>query len=121
MIGLCLWMVSGIFSYPNHFNIDRTFPNPCLLWRGAMPRGFRAFHDDSDRNVLSKTTFKEFMSVLAPYFWPEGTGPRARAVGCFTALLLSKIANIYAPLFMGKATENMVTVPPIVPIGPLVA
>lgn len=87
--------------------------------RGGGGRGYGRF--DEEANPLRKTSFAEFFSVMAPYFWPGGALPRVRALACFTALLLSKIANIVAPLMMGQATQDMLNLPPTVPVGPLVA
>ncbi len=91
--------------------------------------GFKSFVDESDVAPkpaitadpnLRKTSFKEFMAILMPYFWPsvgaqqhlslregmvcgvfvvlQGVRPKIRAISCFGVLIVSKIANIVAPL-----------------------
>jgi hypothetical protein len=49
----------------------------------------------------------EFFSILKPYYWPEANKDKVAAMSCFSALVLSKLANIWGPLFLGKAVSQM--------------
>ncbi len=85
-----------------------------------MSHGYKRYADDEPKK-FRQTTAAEFISVLKPYLWPVGSRPRARALLCFSALIFSKFANIYAPYWMGKATESLVSVPVELPVAAIVA
>lgn len=49
----------------------------------------------------------ELLKVLKPYFWPTGTLNRLCVFLTWFFLLLSKAANILAPLFIARATDDL--------------
>ena len=79
------------------------------------------FDDDGKKGELRSTTFREFLSVMTPYFWPEGLPARVRAFSCFAALILSKVCHICAPLMLGDAVSELLSIPPSLPVGALIA
>uniref|UniRef100_M4C5P0 Uncharacterized protein n=1 Tax=Hyaloperonospora arabidopsidis (strain Emoy2) TaxID=559515 RepID=M4C5P0_HYAAE len=50
----------------------------------------------------------KFMSILKPYFWPHGLTNKLRALSTYVVLILSKLANLAAPLSMAAATNALV-------------
>ncbi|CEG38765.1 atp-binding cassette superfamily [Plasmopara halstedii] len=46
--------------------------------------------------------------ILKPYFWPNGFTNRLRAMSTYGVLVLSKLANLAAPLLMASATNALV-------------
>jgi hypothetical protein len=49
----------------------------------------------------------ELFKVLKPYFWPTGTLNRICVFLTWFFLLLSKAANILAPIFIARATDDL--------------
>ena len=47
------------------------------------------------------------LQLLRPYFWPKGVGHRVRALSTYFLLLISKAANLVAPLYMARATNAL--------------
>ncbi len=47
------------------------------------------------------------LRLLRPYFWPKGVGHRLRALSTYFLLLISKAANLVAPLYMARATNAL--------------
>ncbi|CAI5730985.1 unnamed protein product [Hyaloperonospora brassicae] len=53
-------------------------------------------------------SFVKFVSILKPYFWPRGATNKLRAASTYVVLILSKLANLAAPLSMAEATNALV-------------
>ncbi|KAF4323550.1 hypothetical protein BBO99_00003098 [Phytophthora kernoviae] len=53
-------------------------------------------------------SFVKLMYILKPYFWPHGFANKIRAGNTYLVLILSKLANLTAPLFMASATNHLV-------------
>ncbi|TDH68920.1 hypothetical protein CCR75_000274 [Bremia lactucae] len=53
-------------------------------------------------------SFVKLVYILKPYFWPNGVINRLRAASTYLVLILSKLANLAAPLFMASATNALV-------------
>lgn len=53
--------------------------------------------------------FVKLMYILKPYFWPYGFNNKMRAASTYLVLILSKLANLTAPLFMASATNALVS------------
>eukprot|EP00555_Chaetoceros_dichaeta_P002120 CAMPEP_0198252284 /NCGR_PEP_ID=MMETSP1447-20131203/2801_1 /TAXON_ID=420782 /ORGANISM="Chaetoceros dichaeta, Strain CCMP1751" /LENGTH=946 /DNA_ID=CAMNT_0043937469 /DNA_START=155 /DNA_END=2995 /DNA_ORIENTATION=- len=51
----------------------------------------------------------ELLKVLRPYFWPDGLDNRICVFFTWIFLIISKISNIAAPLFIAKATDDLST------------
>lgn len=49
----------------------------------------------------------ELLKVLKPYFWPTGLINRICVFLTWFFLILSKVANVVAPLFIAKATDDL--------------
>ena len=62
-----------------------------------------------DGNREATLTPGLFFKVLRPYFWPRGCKPKLRSMSTFVLLIGSKACNIMAPLFIGAATQQLVT------------
>jgi hypothetical protein len=43
--------------------------------------------------ALARTSWREFMSILKPYFWPQTAGDRVRAIMCFVCLVGAKVCK----------------------------
>lgn len=65
----------------------------------------------SDKLIDSATprgiSFAQLMYILKPYFWPNGFANRLRAISTYLILIISKLANLTAPLFMASATNAL--------------
>ncbi|POM80207.1 MDR type half transporter, partial [Phytophthora palmivora] len=53
-------------------------------------------------------SFVKLVYILKPYFWPHGFANKMRAGSTYLVLILSKLANLAAPLFMASATNALV-------------
>ncbi|KAF1782188.1 Serine protease [Phytophthora cactorum] len=53
-------------------------------------------------------SFVKLMYILKPYFLPHGFANKLRAGSTYLVLILSKLANLAAPLFMASATNALV-------------
>uniref|UniRef100_H3GQX4 ABC transporter domain-containing protein n=1 Tax=Phytophthora ramorum TaxID=164328 RepID=H3GQX4_PHYRM len=53
-------------------------------------------------------SFVKLVYILKPYFWPHGLANKLRAGSTYLVLILSKLANLAAPLFMASATNALV-------------
>ncbi|KAE9229232.1 hypothetical protein PF002_g11915 [Phytophthora fragariae] len=53
-------------------------------------------------------SFVKLVYILKPYFWPHGFRNKLRAASTYLVLILSKLANLAAPLFMASATNALV-------------
>jgi ABC-type transport system involved in Fe-S cluster assembly fused permease/ATPase subunit len=53
-------------------------------------------------------SFVKLVYILKPYFWPHGFTNKMRAGSTYFVLILSKLANLAAPLFMASATNALV-------------
>lgn len=53
-------------------------------------------------------SFVKLVYILKPYFWPHGFANKMRAGSTYLVLILSKLANLIAPLFMASATNALV-------------
>ncbi|CAH0475623.1 unnamed protein product [Peronospora belbahrii] len=53
--------------------------------------------------------FVKLMYILKPYFWPNGFSNKMRAASTYLVLILSKLSNLVAPLFMASATNALVS------------
>ncbi|GMF28165.1 unnamed protein product [Phytophthora lilii] len=53
-------------------------------------------------------SFVKLVYILKPYFWPHGFTNKLRAGSTYLVLILSKLANLAAPLFMASATNALV-------------
>lgn len=49
----------------------------------------------------------ELLKVLRPYFWPDGLLNRICVFMTWVFLICSKASNIFAPLFIAKATDDL--------------
>ena len=47
------------------------------------------------------------LTILKPYFWPEGLYNRICVLFTWIFLVVGKVANIAAPLFIAKATDDL--------------
>ena len=64
------------------------------------------FYDGKNSNTLKVS---DMLYILRPYFWPKGFTPKVRAISTFFIMMSSKACNILAPLFIGQATQQLVT------------
>ena len=74
--------------------------------RGGRGRGHNpedALPDESEPQ-LSKC---ELFSLLKPYFWPDGTLQRARALISLSLIAVSKLCSIIAPLYLARAVDTL--------------
>ncbi|KAG7379740.1 hypothetical protein PHYPSEUDO_008234 [Phytophthora pseudosyringae] len=53
-------------------------------------------------------SFVKLVYILKPYFWPHGFANKMRAGSTYVVLILSKLANLAAPLYMASATNALV-------------
>ncbi|KAJ0400311.1 hypothetical protein P43SY_002059 [Pythium insidiosum] len=53
-------------------------------------------------------SFVKLMYILKPYFWPHGYSNKVRACSTYFVLIISKLANLAAPLFMARGTNALV-------------
>ncbi|RLN49497.1 hypothetical protein BBJ28_00011119 [Nothophytophthora sp. Chile5] len=53
-------------------------------------------------------SFVKLVYILKPYFWPHGFTNKTRAASTYVVLILSKLANLVAPLYMASATNALV-------------
>lgn len=88
---------------------------------GGGRRGGYAEHIDDDERKLRKTSLRDFFGILKPYLLPHGSLPRLRAFCCFASLILSKLCNIYAPIWLGEATQKLIGLPRTLPVAGIVA
>merc|ERR1719253_463810 len=63
--------------------------------------------DDDDDTGIKSIGLWELLQVLKPYFWPDGLLNRACVMLTWIFLILSKAANILAPLYIAKATDDL--------------
>jgi len=63
--------------------------------------------DGGDEAVPQASSRWNLIKVLGPYFWPTGTCNRIRAMSTWICVGLSKLSNIMAPLFLGKAVNSL--------------
>jgi len=71
------------------------------------------FVDKNDGKKI-RLTRKSLMIILKPYFWPDSTGDvgsaagnRCRAMMTWVFVASSKVCNVAAPIFIGKATTAL--------------
>ncbi|KAI9912177.1 hypothetical protein PsorP6_009274 [Peronosclerospora sorghi] len=77
---------------------------PSIAESEALPRVVRDRLSEKPRGI----SFVKLMYILKPYFWPQGLSNKARAASTYVVLILSKLANLSAPLFMASATNALV-------------
>jgi ABC-type transport system involved in Fe-S cluster assembly fused permease/ATPase subunit len=53
-------------------------------------------------------SFFKMVYILKPYFWPHGFHNKVRACSTYLILVISKLANLAAPLYMAKSTNALV-------------
>lgn len=51
---------------------------------------------------------RQLWTMLKPYFWPYGWGPRAHVLATWTLVLAAKAVSILSPLYIGVATDILV-------------
>ena len=67
------------------------------------------FYTGPKGNGKKKLTVISMAKILRPYFMPEGTLNRIRAASTFIVLIASKACNIISPIYIGLATQELVS------------
>ncbi|DBA04943.1 TPA: hypothetical protein N0F65_006945 [Lagenidium giganteum] len=52
-------------------------------------------------------SFVKMVYILKPYFWPHGVANKVRASSTYIILIISKVTNLLAPLYMAEATNAL--------------
>ena len=55
----------------------------------------------------SRASLAALLSIVYPYFWPDGHLARARSVATFGSLVAAKACTLASPLLLGRATDNL--------------
>ncbi|RQM18160.1 hypothetical protein DD237_000183 [Peronospora effusa] len=76
--------------------------------QGDLPQIVADKPDDETKKPRG-ISFVKLMYILKPYFWPYGFHNKLRAASTYVVLILSKLANLTAPLFMATATNALVS------------
>ena len=90
-----------------------TLPLLLTTFQIIMLRSIRNSNQNARRfeNTTSSSslTFPTLLLLMKPYFWPHGISHRVRALSTFLFLGISKTANLISPLYMGKATNAILS------------
>ena len=71
-------------------------------------------------NKKAELSTLQLFGVMKPYFWPKGMVNKFRCFATYFFLLTTKVCNLFAPLFIGRAVQKLADERPIDEVYPLI-
>ena len=76
--------------------------------RRANKRYGKVDGDAQAESELPELTFRQLLTILFPFFWPQGIEPKIYSALTWLCVAFSKIFSLLSPLYIADATNSVV-------------